>query len=140
MKGNAMRQFDNQRAGQRAQRGLTLIGFILVLVVVCFFGYMGMVIGPAYNQFYGVVKAMNTVAGNATPNTTDSEALRMQLDKQFNVGYVESVSGKQAKLVRDKGGNRYEIEYEDRRPFLYNIDFIMKFSHSVPLGSKTAGD
>jgi Tfp pilus assembly protein PilE len=122
------------------QRGITLIGFIFVLIVVGFFGYMVMVLGPAYNEYYGVVKAMNTVAGNAQPNT-DFQTLRLAMDKQFNVGYVSSVDAKQAKLIRDKTlGNVLALDYEVRKPFLYNVDFVVKFSHSVPVGSKTAGD
>jgi Tfp pilus assembly protein PilE len=122
------------------QRGITLIGFIFVLIVVGFFGYMVMVLGPAYNEYYGVVKAMNTVAGSAQPNT-DFQTLRMAMDKQFNVGYVNSVDAKQAKIIRDKTrGNVLHLDYEVRKPFLYNVDFVVKFAHEVPVGSKTAGD
>ena len=127
--------------GKRKQRGITLIGFILVLVVVGFFAYMGMILGPAYSEYYGVVKAMNFVAAEATPNASDFETLRKGLDRQFNVGYVETVTGKNAKLIRDKTtGNVLSIEYERREKFIYNIDFVVKFAYSVPLGSKTAGD
>ena len=123
------------------QRGITLIGFIIVLVVIGFFAYMGMVIGPAYSEYYGVRKAMNFVAAEASPNQPDMEAVRKGLDRQFNVGYVENVTGKDAKLVRDKvRGNLLELQYEVRKPFVYNIDFIMKFAYTTPLGSKTAGD
>ena len=122
------------------QRGITLIGFIFVLIVVGFFGYMVMILGPAYNEYYGVVKAMNTVAGNAQPNT-DFETLRMAMDKQFNVGYVSSVDAKQARIIHDKTlGNVLHLDYEVRKPFLYNVDFVVKFVHEVPVGSKTAGD
>jgi hypothetical protein len=122
------------------QRGITLISFILVLVVIGFFGYMGMVLGPAYSEYYGVVKAMNYVAKSTEPNDADFGSMVKALDRQFNVGYVDSVEGKQAKLIRDKGGNLLSMDYEVRKPFLYNIDFVLKFAYSVPLGSKTAGD
>lgn len=140
MKGNAMTHSGKSHASARAQRGITLIGFILVLVVVCFFGYMGMVLGPSYNEYFSVKKAVNTVAAASTPNSTDIEELRKALDRQFNVDYVDSVEGKDAKLIRAKGGNTLEMNYEVRKPFLYNIDFVMSFAHSAPLGSKTAGD
>ena len=127
--------------GASKQRGITLIGFIIVLVVVGFFAYMGMVLGPAYSEYYGVVKAMNTVAADATPSTTEMEPIRRALDRQFNVGYVDSVTGRDAKLIRDKTtGNMLSMVYEVRKPFIYNIDFVVKFAHTVPLGSKTAGD
>ena len=127
-------------ASKRKQSGITLIGFIIVMVVLGFFAYMGMVLGPAYSEYWGVVKAMNFVAGEATPNTADFEQLRKGLDRQFNVGYVNSITGKDAKLVREKTGNLLTIDYEVRKPFVYNIDFVVKFAHTVPLGSKTAGD
>jgi hypothetical protein len=131
MKGEAMK---------RKQGGITLIGFILVLIVVGIFAYVGMMIGPAYSEYYGVVKAMNFVAAGAKPNDTDFGPLRSALDRQFTVGYVESVEGKDAKLIREKGGNLLSMEYEVRKPFVFNIEFLMKYNYTVPLGSKTAGD
>ena len=125
---------------KRRQHGITLIGFAIVLVVVGFFAYMGMILGPSYSEYYGVVKAMKFVAGEATPNSTDISSMRKGLDRQFNVGYVESVEGSDAVLIREKTGNVLSMTYEVRKPFVYNIDFVMKFNYSVPLGSKTAGD
>lgn len=131
MKGEAM---------GRKQRGMTLIGFVIGLMIVCFFAYMGMVLGPAYNEFFGVKKAMNFVAAAQTPSSTDKLAIQRALDRQFNVGFVESVTGKQVQLIREKGGNLIKMDYEVRKAFVYNIDFMIKFSHTAPLGSKTAGD
>ena len=37
----------NVVASKRKQSGITLIGFIIVMVVAGFFAYMGMVLGPA---------------------------------------------------------------------------------------------
>ncbi len=125
---------------KRSQQGLTLVSFIIVLVIVCFFGYMGMVLGPAYSEYYGVVKAVNFVAAAASPNDADLASMQKALDRQFTVGYVETVMGKDAKLIRAKTGNKLSMEYEARKSFMYNIDFVMKFKHEAPLGSKTAGD
>ena len=124
----------------RKQRGITLIGFIVVLVVVGFFGYMGMVLGPGYSEYYSVVKAVNKVAGDARPGDTEMEPIRKALDRQFTVDYVETVTGDDAKLIRDKAGNSLNMTYEYRKPFIYNIDFVIKFAYTAPLGSKTAGD
>ena len=122
------------------QRGMTLLGFGIGLIVACFFAYMAMVLGPAYSEYFGVKKAMNSVAAAQTPSSTDAVGIQRALDRQFTVGYVDSVSGKDIKLVRQKGGNLISVEYEVRKAFIYNIDFMVKFKHQVGLGSKTAGD
>ena len=56
------------------------------------------------------------------------------------MGYVESVQGKDAKIIRDKTGNLLSLTYEVRKPFVYNIDFVLKFAYTTPIGSKSAGD
>ena len=124
----------------RKQKGITLIGFVIALIVVCFFAYMGMVLGPAYSEYYGVKRAVNTVAAAQTPSSTDAAGIAKALDRQFTVGYVDSIQGKDVKLVRQKGGNLLNADYEVRKAFIYNIDFVIKFKHQAPLGSKTAGD
>jgi len=130
MKGNNMRD---------KQRGMTLIGFVIGLIVVCFFAYMGMVLGPAYSEYMSVRTAMDFVAANTTPTTTDKNLVSRMLDKQFNVGYVESVEGKQVELIRDKKANVIVMDYEVRKAFAYNIDFILTFKYQVPLGEKDGG-
>ena len=126
MKGNNMRS---------NQRGMTLIGFVIGLIVVCFFAYMAMVLIPAYQESFGVQKAMDYVAANTQPTDSDMLTITKMLDKQFNVGYVDNVTGSQAKLIRDRGGNKLNLEYEVRKPFIYNIDFAIKFKNEVKLGS-----
>ena len=118
------------------QRGMTLIGFVIGLIVFCFFAYMGMVLGPAYSEYFGVKKAMNFVSANTTKDTSDVGTISRMLDKQFNVGYVDNVSGKDVKLIRDKAGNAISIDYEVRKGFVYNIDFMVKFKYQVALGQK----
>jgi Tfp pilus assembly major pilin PilA len=122
------------------QRGMTLIGFVIGLIVACFFAYMAMILGPAYSEYFGVRKAMNFVAQNTTPTTSDKNMIARMLNKQFNVGYVENVEGKDVQLIREKGGNLILMEYEVRKGFAYNIDFIIKFTYQVELGDKDAGE
>ena len=136
MKGNVMERI----AGKRKQGGITLIGFALLLIVLAFFAYMAMILGPTYSEYYGVVKAMKFVASQGNASAPDLESMRRALDKQFNVGYVESVTGKDAQLIRDKTGNRLSMVYEVRKSFVYNIDFVVKFAHEEPIGIKSAGD
>jgi hypothetical protein len=56
------------------------------------------------------------------------------------VGYVDSVTGKNIQLLRDKGGNQIAMDYEVRKGFVYNIDFVVKFKYQVALGNKDGGD
>ena len=48
------------------QRGISFIGFIVVLAVVGFFLFLGMKIGPTYIEYYSIRNAVNKVAAEAT--------------------------------------------------------------------------
>jgi hypothetical protein len=121
---------------RRNQRGMTLMGFIIGLVVAAFFVYMGMIIFPAYNEFNGVKRALDSVAAESNPNELNNEVIIKALDRQFTVGYVETIQGKDVKIIREKRGNLLTADYEVRKPFIYNIDFAIKFKYQVPLGGK----
>jgi len=41
-----------------SQKGLTLIGFAIVLIVGGFFAYAAMKLVPVYTEYFGVVKSM----------------------------------------------------------------------------------
>ncbi len=40
------------------QSGITLIGFLIVMVVVGFFGFTAMKLVPSYSEYMGMVRAM----------------------------------------------------------------------------------
>ena len=50
---------------KRTQRGITLLGFIIVLAVVGFFAYVGMKLFPMYSEYYSVKSALKGLANES---------------------------------------------------------------------------
>lgn len=44
-----------------AQRGITLLGFLMILMIVGFFAFLVMRLFPVYSEYYSVVSAMKGV-------------------------------------------------------------------------------
>ena len=116
------------------QSGITLIGFLLVLLVVAFFGYMAMKLVPAYAEFMGVNKAMNQVATAGVDGKTLDDIRR---DLMFKMGfqYVDdaTIKPKDITITRANNAAQLNVSYEKRVPFMYNIDFLIHFQKSVAL-------
>jgi uncharacterized protein (UPF0333 family) len=122
------------------QRGITLMSFVLVLIVIVIFAVIAMNLFPVYSEGFSVESAMKSVANE--PNAANMSPLEAQkkLQKHFDIDYVDSVQGKDAKIVRDKGGNVLNMTYEVRKHLFYNIDFVAMFDYNVPMsGSSSAG-
>ena len=120
------------------QRGITLMGFIMVATIAGVFALVGFKLFPAYSEYYGVVEGMKSVAGQPGAASMDQTGLQRALQKRFDVGYVDTVSGRDAVLIRDKGGNQLNMNYEYRASLLYNLDFVAKFDYTVDLNAQTA--
>ena len=120
----------------KRQRGITLIGFLIVLSVAGFFVYIGMKLLPVYTEYYSVVSAMKGVAQEPGIASRDPGAIRELFRRRFEIGYVESVRPEQIRILRDGTGPRLEVTYEVRRPLMFNLDFVAKFEKTVDMGGR----
>ncbi len=117
----------------KAQCGITLMGFLVVLSVVSFFFIIGAKLFPAYSEFNSVKTVMNDVALEpGAANFTLTQAWN-SMERRFNISYVETPTRTCLTLDRKAGAN-LTCTYEYRTGFIYNIDFVVKFSHTVKLG------
>lgn len=117
------------------QSGVTLIGFLVILLVVGFFGFMAMKLVPAYTEYGGVVKAMNGIAGEGGSDKS-LDGIRRDLMYKFSMQYVDdnTIAPTDITITRNSGGaSTLNVSYDKDIPFMYNIDFLLHFSKSVPL-------
>jgi hypothetical protein len=114
------------------QRGITLMGFLIVLSVAGFFAYLGMRLFPVYIEYYGVVTAMKSIQNEPGAAQMSPEQIRLLLDRRFDISGVNSVKREHIKITRERGYN-LTITYEVRRPMIYNIDFVAMFDNTVDL-------
>ncbi|GLQ87099.1 DUF4845 domain-containing protein [Dyella flagellata] len=121
------------------QSGITLLGFIVVLIVAGFFAYMAMKLMPAYTEYAGVVKAMNQIATEGVEGKTLDQVRR---DLLFKLGfqYVDDSTIHPSDITFGQGasGNELRVTYDKQIPFLYNIDFLIHFNKSVPVPGNVA--
>ena len=117
------------------QRGITMIGFIMVLGVLGFFAYAFMKLYPAYAEYFGVVKSMKSLQGETGIENAGIDFIRARLSLQYNIQYVsdQNVPPAAAQLITANGQHSLRIAYDRDIPFLYNVDFLVHFDHTVDL-------
>jgi hypothetical protein len=125
----------------KKQQGITLIGFVFILIIVAFFAYAAMKLVPAYTEYLGVVKAMNAVASEPDLATKSPEEIQRELAFKGSFQYVDdkTFSAENLHIKNGPGGGTMEIKYDKDIPFVYNIDFLLHFEKTVPLNGGIAG-
>jgi Tfp pilus assembly major pilin PilA len=117
---------------RKRQQGITLLGMIIGISIAGVFAYCGMKVVPMYQEFWAVQQAMEEVA--ATPNikTVGTGKIIDLLERRFNISYVDSVQ-KEHIFIDMKKGPTLTITYEVRKPLMYNLDIVGRFTHTVTL-------
>jgi hypothetical protein len=120
---------------QRKQYGITLIGFAIVLLVLGFFAYAAMKLVPVYTEYFGVVKSMKALQSEPSINTMGIDEIRRKLAANFDVQYVDDadVPLSSATLITANGQRSLNIAYDVQKPFIYNIDLLVRFNYTIDL-------
>ena len=118
---------------KRLQRGMSLIGFLLVLSLVIFFAYLAMRIVPIYIEYYTVAQAMQGIERDyKTVGIPQHDIRRQMIDRLYISQTATNVKPEHIKLVRSNG-LILRVRYEVRKPLLGNLDVIASFDKSVTL-------
>ena len=117
----------------RKQRGLTLMGFVMVLVLVVFFSYAAMRIVPLYLEYQALISAMNTLKADPRGAKMSVKQIKTKLINSLWINYAtDNIQRKHMRVTR-KDGLQVRVAYEVRKDFVGNIDLILSFERTVQL-------
>ncbi len=117
----------------RKQRGLTLIGFLIVLGIGLFFAYTGMKIIPAYLEYNALVNALTTVQNEPGAADMPPWRIRDRIQRSLWVSYAsDNIKNENIRISRNDGV-KIQVAYEVRKPWIGNIDLMLHFNKTVTL-------
>jgi hypothetical protein len=124
---------------KRAQGGMTLIGFLIVLAVVGLFAYIGMKLFPMYSEYYAVKQALKGLAAEPGIANRDPAKIEDSFFRRLYISYAEDVKPEHVKIKRIDAGWQMDVDYEVRKPLMYNLDVVGKF-HATENMTRRGGD
>ena len=121
---------------KRTQRGITLIGFVIVLGLVGFFAYIAMKLVPMYSEFYAVKQAIKGLQQEPGIANRDPAKIQDLFFRRLYISYAENVKPEHVKIERVDGGWTMSVDYEVRKPLMANLDVVGKFSADEKLTNR----
>ena len=118
---------------RKHQRGVTAIGWLILLIPVAICAYAGIRIGPLYLNYMNVVHSLNMVSGEIDNGTATAAAIRAAVGKHFDVEYISYPDIKDLKITRDNGTWKVEANYDDQAPLFANVGLLITFDKTVKL-------
>jgi len=118
----------------KSQRGVTFIGWLVLLAPVAVMVYAGIRLTPIYLNYFHVVRALEQLAADSAddPNVNPT-SVRTALDKRFDVEYVDRPAAKDIDVHREGDHWVAVAAYEDIAPLIGNVSLLVQFNKEVIL-------
>ena len=118
----------------RKQRGVTMIGWIFLLVPVAIVLYAGMRVGPEYLNYYKVSQALKETAVKLkSDETLTAQSVRNAIEKRFDTGYIDNPKPTDIQITKVDKGWQMIADYETTVPLFGNLYLLMTFKEAVPI-------
>jgi predicted membrane protein len=118
------------RSMKSQQRGLTMLGFLFVAVMLIFVAMLAMKLVPAYIEFFSVKKILNTMGQESGLKSKSNAEIRNDFMKRAGVSYVTVVKPEDLTIDRRNGGLVVSADYVFRSKLVGNVSIVVDFSAS----------
>jgi hypothetical protein len=108
----------------KAQRGVTLVGLIVVIGLLIFLGMFAMKVGPYFMEYLNAKNAIEVV--KKTEGTAQQQ--RYAFTKNADISNISSISGQDLILYKVNGQTEVAFDYEARIQLLSNAALLIRFS------------
>ncbi len=118
----------------RKQRGVTMIGWVILLIPMALVLYAGIRVGPEYFNYYKVLTAMKeTAKALESDETLTPQAIRGAIEKRFDTGYVDSPKADEIEVTKAEGGWNMTAAYQTEVPMFGNLFLLIDFDKTIKI-------
>lgn len=120
------------------QRGMSIIGMLLLLVVLGFMAIVFMKIVPMYVNYNTAKSTVEGLRKESNIAQMSPSEIYASLQKRFDIGYVTNVKATDLKIRHDAAtkGRVIELRYDDQQELFYGLYVVLKVNDVIPLTPK----
>lgn len=117
------------------QRGMTVIGMLLLLIVIAFAALIAMKVVPMYIEYYTIKSTIESIRKEPQLAQMSPTDIHNAIQRRFDIGYVERLKARDLKIRNDaeSRGRVLELVYDDERELFYGLYILLKVDETVPL-------
>lgn len=114
----------------RLQRGLGLVGLILILGVGGVFAVLGLKLTPVYLDHMAIKRALVATAQSPESKNASVNDLRKSLDRRFEVDNVKVINSSDVDITKGGGTPQLSVSYSVKVHLFYNASLCIDFEAS----------
>src|SRR6185295_16788522 len=118
------------------ERGVTFLGWVIILVPIALVFYAGIRLTPVYLEYMKITRTLEQVRDELKGDQPDASAIRVAIERRLDVEDVHVMTVHDAdKLKITKDGNGYKVEavYQATAPYVSNVSLLVNFDKTVQI-------
>jgi len=114
------------------QRGMTLIGFLILFMLIGFFTLLTIKLFPLYLEHFKIVSSLDSIKKEPGWSEKSKEEIQKMLQRRWDVNSVETVvANKDVEIVRHNGRLNVRVAYEAVTHIMGNVDVLLTFDDKI---------
>ena len=123
-----------RRPSPSSQRGLSLIGLIVLGVILVFGALVTLKVFPTVNEYLAIQRAIV----KARTDGTDPQTIRNAFDRAAAIDDISSIAGKDLQITREPGGTyAVAFAYEKRIPLTGPVSLLLDYRGEANASGKS---
>lgn len=114
---------------RRAQQGTSYIAILLVIIAFAFMVKVLVAVWSPYWDNHVINSQIEQVLSVSNPRTSPVQ-FKSQLAQRLDMNNIRNVKTDDILRVMNADGLKVKTNYEVRKPFLLNVDLVLKFEKS----------
>ena len=119
----------------KKQRGMTAIGWVLVLMLIGFFALIGLSLAPIYIDNFTVASVLNDMKQEPGVGAQSMGEINNTIMKRLDINSVTDVTRDDIFIERSGGETTITIQYEVRKNLMGNVDLVVSFDKAVTVNN-----
>jgi hypothetical protein len=115
---------------KKQQRGITLLGLLLIGFVLVIGTIVVMKVLPEYIEYYAITKNVRAVANDPGLKGGTVADIRLAYAKRANIDQISSVTHQDIDITKDGGQLVISFAYAKKIPLVANISLVIDFEGS----------
>ena len=112
----------------KSQRGITMMGMLIVSIGIVLVAIGGLKIAPAYIEYFKVKKAIVAIAQSSAGGTVAD--VRRAFDLRAAVDDIDVIAGRDLEVTKEGNDLVVSFAYPKRIPMFGNINVVIDFAAS----------
>jgi hypothetical protein len=125
-----------QKNAMNKQKGMTTIGWIIMIAFIGFNGLVAINVAPVYFTDSNVKSLWRSLETDTTLIGLSPKKLRQSISKRLRVNNVYDIKKDDIKIKKSKGFHIVSLEYAPRGKIVGSLDYIITFKHEAKVRAR----